>query len=87
MGRSASEEWEMHVLRSLFHPDSVVRIEAIRAAGSLNLARAVEPLLEMLDADGGKSKEMRFAAIWALSEIGGEKASAALEALLENADE
>lgn len=85
MGRTASEEWEMNVLRSLFHPDSVVRIEAIRAAGSLNLARAVEPLLEMLDAGGGNSKEMRFAAIWALSEIGGEKASAALEALLENA--
>lgn len=85
MGRSASEEWEMHILRSLFHPDSVVRLEAIRAAGSLTLTRAVEPLLEMLDSGGEMTRELRFAAIWALSEIGGEKANAALEALLENA--
>jgi HEAT repeat protein len=84
MGRSASEEWEMHVLRSLYHPDTIVRIEAIRAAGLLNLARAVEPLLEMLDS-GENNKELRFAAIWALSEIGGEKALAALEALLDTA--
>ncbi|GAP20500.1 HEAT repeat domain-containing protein [Leptolinea tardivitalis] len=84
MGRSASDEWEMHILRSLFHPDPVVRIEAIRAAGSLNLTRAVEPLLELLDA-GESNKELRFAAIWALSEIGGEKANAALESLLDNA--
>jgi hypothetical protein len=86
MGRSASEEWEMRILRSLFHPDSVVKMEAIRAAGALNLSRAVEPLLEMLDSDGSMGKELRFAAIWALSEIGGEKAAAALEALLENAE-
>jgi hypothetical protein len=86
MGRSASEDWEMRVLGSLFHPDSVVRMEAIRAAGALSLTRAVEPLLEMLDTDEEMTKELRYAAIWTLSEIGGEKASAALEALLENAE-
>jgi hypothetical protein len=86
MGRSASDDWEMPVLRSLFHADSVVRLEAIRAAGTLNLTRAVEPLLEMLDSGGEISKELRFAAIWTLSQIGGEKALAALEALLENAE-
>lgn len=85
MGRSASDEWEMHILRSLFHPDSVVRLEAIRAAGALTLTRAVEPLLEMLDSGSEMTRELRFAAIWALSEIGGEKANAALEALLDNA--
>lgn len=85
MGRSASDEWEIHILRSLFHPDSVVRLEAIRAAGALTLPRAVEPLLEMLDSELDMNRELRFAAIRALSEIGGEKANAALEALLENA--
>lgn len=85
MGRSASEEWEMHVLKSLFHPDVVVRIEAIRAAGALTLTRAVEPMLEMLDTIEETNKEFRHAAIWSLSEIGGEKANAALEALLDNA--
>ena len=84
MGRSASEEWEMHILRSLFHPDMVVRLEAIRAAGALSLNRAVEPMLEMLDGTE-PSKEIRFAAIWSLSEIGGEKANAALESMLDNA--
>jgi hypothetical protein len=83
MGRSASEEWEMHILRSLFHPDMVVRIEAIRAAGALSLNRAVEPMLEMLDGTE-PNKEVRFAAIWSLSEIGGEKANAALESMLDN---
>jgi HEAT repeat protein len=85
MGRSASEEWEMPILRSLFHQDAVVRMEAIRAAGALNLTRAVEPLLEMLDSGGEMTRELRYAAIWSLSEIGGEKASAALEALLDEA--
>ncbi len=84
MGRSASEEWEMHILRSLFHPDMVVRLEAIRAAGALSLNRAVEPMLEMLDGTE-PNKEIRFAAIWSLSEIGGEKANAALESMLDNA--
>jgi hypothetical protein len=84
MGRSASEEWEMHILRSLFHPDMVVRIEAIRAAGALTLSRAVEPMLEMLDGTE-PNKEVRFAAIWSLSEISGEKANAALESMLDNA--
>jgi hypothetical protein len=86
MGRSASEDWEMRILRSLFHPDAVVRLEAIRAAGKLNLSRAVEPLLEMMDAGIDMTKELRYASIWALSEIGGEKANAALEALLDNAE-
>ncbi len=85
MGRSASDEWEMHVLRSLFHPDVVVRIEAIRAAGGLTLSRAVEPLLEMLDSGGETNREIRHAVIWSLSEIGGEKVNAALESLLDNA--
>jgi HEAT repeat protein len=84
MGRSASEDWEMHILRSLFHPDNVVRLEAIRAAGALSITRAVEPMLEMLDGTE-PNKEVRLAAIWSLSEIGGEKANAALEALLDNA--
>ena len=86
MGRSSSEEWGMRILRSLIHPDSEVVMEAIRAAGMLNLAGAVEPLLEMLDSGEEMDKELRYAAIWALSEIGSEKASAALEALLENAE-
>jgi hypothetical protein len=86
MGRSASEDWEMHILRSLSHPDPVVRLEAIRASGALSLSRAVEPLLEMLDLNLDMTKELRYAAIWSLSEIGGEKASAALEALLDNAE-
>jgi HEAT repeat protein len=62
----------------------VVRIEAIRAAGALSLNRAVEPMLEMLDGTE-PNKEVRFAAIWSLSEIGGEKANAALESMLDNA--
>jgi hypothetical protein len=41
-------------------------------------------MLEMLDGTE-PNKEVRFAAIWSLSEIGGEKANAALESMLDNA--
>jgi hypothetical protein len=67
MGRSASEDWEMPVLRSLFHADSVVRLEAIRAAGTLNLTRAVEPAAasEPADQPGAPPEPTAVAAVTA----------------------
>jgi len=40
MGRSYDRRWVDHVLRMLDHPDSIVRYEAIRAAGELEAKAA-----------------------------------------------
>jgi hypothetical protein len=80
MGRSANEIWEQHVLQSFDSPHPLIRMEAARAAGELELKEAVEDLLEMIDDD---NPDVRSAAIWSLSQIGGEGVRDTLEELQE----
>jgi HEAT repeat protein len=80
MGHSADERWNDKVLESLDNPRPDVRIEAIAAAGELELQEATKPLLRFLRDD---NDDVRAAAIWALSQIGGEGVQDALEALFE----
>jgi len=86
MGRSADPAWGQHVLRMLDHPDGDVQLEAVRAAGELEVEEAREPLLEML-AEGIEDEEVRMAAIWALSQIGGEGVRQALEKMLDESED
>ena len=58
-------------------------LEAIRRAGALQTPAAVAPLAKVL-ADGGR--ELRLAAVQALSEIGSPGALQALERAVEDAD-
>ncbi|WP_299024237.1 HEAT repeat domain-containing protein [uncultured Thermanaerothrix sp.] len=81
MGRSADPAWGQHVVRMLDHPDFDVQLEAVRAAGELEIEEAREPLLNMLE-EGIEDEEVRMAAIWSLSQIGGEGVQQALERLL-----
>jgi hypothetical protein len=82
MGRSADENWTRYVLKMLDNVVPTIRTEAARAAGALELADAIDQLKEMLiDTD----EEARLAAIWSLSQIGGEGVRQALELLQENA--
>jgi hypothetical protein len=84
MGRSADEDWAEYVLKKIDNVIPSIRIEAARAAGALELAEAVDLLKEMLnDAD----EQARMAAIWSLSQIGGEGVRQALEELAENAED
>jgi HEAT repeat protein len=71
MGRSADERWEKQVLAMLDHSEPEVRLEAIRAAGELELAEARKPLLVLLKEDEGLDFDLRSATIWSLSQIGG----------------
>ena len=84
MGRSADERWREPVLASLTDLNPLVRYEAVRAAGELELPAALPGLIEALK-DG--DAEVRFSAIWALGQVGGERVRRALERLREEIED
>ena len=84
MGRSANSHWKPQVLKMLDNTRPVVRAEAASAAGELEIKAAVPKLLELLE---DVDLDVRMAAIWALSQVGGERVRTALEALLETTDD
>jgi hypothetical protein len=85
MGRSANEDWQMTVLDNMDSPHPEMRLEAVRAAGELELADAREPLLDLLD-DENLDDELLVAVAWSLSQIGGEQVQEKLSELAENPD-
>ncbi len=84
MGRSANQHWTQHVIDELDSPAPAVRREAARAAGELELKQAVPALLELLE---DVDEQVRLAAIWSLSQIGGEGVQDELEQLLEMSED
>jgi hypothetical protein len=68
MGRSANPIWKPQVLEMLDSPHPILRAEAARAAGELELTPAVVRLLELID---DPDDETRLASIWSLSQLGG----------------
>ncbi|MBG7609985.1 MAG: HEAT repeat domain-containing protein [Anaerolineae bacterium] len=80
MGRSCNSQWAPQVEIMLNNPVPLLRYEAVRAAGELHLSSTKSQLLELLDDSIG---EIRLAAIWALSKIGGEGINEILTALLQ----
>ncbi len=84
MGRSADARWEEEVKQELFSINPEMRYEAARACGELQLSEAVSMLEELTeDADG----EVQQAAIWALGQIGGDRAREILEQFCRVSDE
>jgi len=86
MGRSADERWEDQILRALLDENDTVRLAAVQAAGNLPLKSARTVLLRML-AEGEEDDDIIGAAIWSLSQIGGEDVRTFLEALLDQTEE
>lgn len=85
MGRSANQAWKPSVMSMLESPIPILRAEAARAAGELEITEAVPFLLELLD---DPDEDARLASIWSLSQIGGEDVREVLEGLyVENDDE
>jgi HEAT repeat protein len=80
MGRSANSRWKPQVLKMLTHEQPAIRAEAAGAAGELEIKAAVPQLMELLE---DSDLDVRMAAIWSLSQIGGPRVRTALEALLE----
>jgi len=86
MGRSADDRWEPEVKRMINHPEAEVQVEAVRAAGELELSSTRRSLLALLE-DELVDEEVYYQAVWALSKIGGDDVRETLESLLENAEE
>jgi HEAT repeat protein len=82
MGRSLDNRWDKIVLEHINHPDLSIQIEAIRAAGELELSAANELLFDLLDDENGDS-ELLYHIYWALSKIGGKGVRERLEQELE----
>jgi len=87
MGRSADSRWERSVLDRLDDSEADVLLEAVRAAGALELDAARQDLLELLASNAETDEEVTAAAIWSLSQIGGGNVREALEALMEHTDD
>ncbi|RPI87410.1 MAG: HEAT repeat domain-containing protein [Chloroflexi bacterium] len=84
MARSASEEWEKHVLAKINSQHPIIRLEAARAAGELALDAALDPLFELLNDD---NQEVRMTTIWSLSQIGGEGVRERLEYIRDSSED
>ncbi len=76
MGRNADTCWAKHVQQELFKPNPELRYEAARACGEIELREAVPELGELTD---DVDPEVQDAALWALGQIGGDKARKILE--------
>jgi HEAT repeat protein len=82
MGHSCDSRWAPQIEIMLENPSPVLRLEAVRAAGELGLGSAKSQMFELLD---DAVPEIHLAAIWALSQIGGEGVTETLEELLKQA--
>jgi len=85
MGRTSDDQWGGHVLQMLTAENRRTRLAAVKSAGELGLKAAVPLLLDLLEEEF--DDVIAGAAVWSLSQIGGEDARSYLENLLDNLDE
>jgi HEAT repeat protein len=83
--RSGESEWDDQVLEMITSPDDNVRLAAAEAAGTLNIDAARPLLLRLLEDE--PDSDIYMAAIWSLSQIGGEDVEVTLESLLDQAED
>jgi len=86
MGRSHDERWKENVVSMLLDEDPIIKFAAIEAAGQLIIEEAVPILLQILD-DEEEPEDVATAAIWALSQIGGDDARTYLVALIDQTED
>ncbi|HML22532.1 MAG TPA: HEAT repeat domain-containing protein [Aggregatilinea sp.] len=84
MGRSCDDMWSAQILDELSSDEPELRYEAARAAGELELQKALPRLVELAYED---DREIQEAAIWSLGEIGGSTARKVLTELAALADD
>ena len=85
MGRSYDERWEEQVLSSLLNENPLVRLAAVEAAGELTLTSARTILFQLLEEE--EEDEITSAAIWSLSQVGGEDVRVYIENLIDLAED
>jgi len=85
MGRSNDERWAEPVLRMIVSENRRIRLAAVQASGELELKAARPLLLRLLDEEFDDA--IAGAAIWSLSQIGGEDVRIYLQNMLDNAED
>jgi HEAT repeat protein len=85
MGRSSDERWSEPVLRMISSENRRIRLAAVQASGELGLAAARPLLLHLLDEEFDDA--IAGAAIWSLSQVGGEDVRIYLQNLLDNVED
>ena len=85
MGRSYDERWEEQVLSSLLNENPLVRLAAVEAAGELTLTPARTILFQLLEEE--EEDGITSAAIWSLSQVGGEDVRVYIENLIDLAED
>ena len=84
-GHSANQQWQEPVLAGILNEDSTIRLAAVQSAGELELAPARKLLLELLEDE--TDDDIFKAAIWSLSQIGGEDVRTYLETMLDDMED
>ncbi len=82
MGRSADNRWVARVMAELDNPSPIIRFEAARACGELEITKAVKKLAELIEDES--DLEIQEMSIWALGHIGGQAARQILEHYLDH---
>ena len=85
MGRSNDERWADQILRMLISDNHRIRLAAVQAAGELGLKQARPLILQLLEEEF--DDVIAGAAIWSLSQIGGEDARIYLQNLLDKMED
>jgi HEAT repeat protein len=85
MGRSNDERWADKVLQTIVSEDRRIRLAAVQASGELALKAARPLLLNLLEEEF--DEVIAGAAIWSLSQIGGEDVRLYLQNLLDNIED
>jgi len=83
ISRSANEKWGNEVLEKIIDIDPDISLEAIKAAGELEIASAKEELIDILKFSS-PDEEIYLQSIWALSKIGGNDIQDLFEEMLES---
>ena len=85
MGRSSDKRWAEHVMRTIASENRRIRLAAVQASGELGLAMARPLLLQLLEEEFDDA--IAGAAVWSLSQIGGEDVRLYLQNLLDNVED
>ncbi len=87
MGRSSDDQYSDEVVTMLLNEDPRIRLAAVQAAGNLSIEAARPIILNML-LDGEEDEDdVIAAAIWSISQIGGEDVRAFLVDMLEKTED
>jgi len=85
ISRSANENWSKIILKKLDDLDPDVQLEAIKAAGELEIADAKETIIELLESSSPE-EEIHLQAIWSLSMIGGNDIQVLFQKMIDSSD-